>query len=211
MKWLGYTLTLLAGLIVGLIATAIFYQTGREGITLRDAVTIYDGSEPVAEIKRDAVLTRDKYTHAYQLVFYLDDLDPSSVQVHEPKETYYTNRLSRTAQKLMDLEGTWAAAWARGETVTLPESAGEGQRLAWPHDLPRDCMKEWAHNKGLLGLLREAIEDRVGPPVDVLENPSLNTELLLYDQFCIQLSQRRCIGWAPRAQGFERYYIQPDW
>ena len=72
-------------------------------------------------------------------------------------------------------------------------------------------MKEWAHHKGVLGLPREAIEDRFGPAIDVLENPSLNTELFLYKEFCIKLSEGRCIGWAPRSEGFERYYVQPDW
>lgn len=158
-------------------------------------------------------MTRD-IRGAYELEFYLRDLDPSHVQVHEPRDTYYSDKPPRkgpTAQALMDLEGTWAAAWARGDSFTLPEEAGEGQWLVWPRDLANDCMKEWAHHKGVLGLPREAIEDRFGPPTAVLENASLNSELLLYEQSCIMLSERRCIGWAPRAEGFERYHVQPDW
>lgn len=51
MKWLGYALTLFVGFVLGFIATVIFDQATRDGITLREDVTIYGGqhgAEPIA-------------------------------------------------------------------------------------------------------------------------------------------------------------------
>jgi hypothetical protein len=89
MRIIKYLSVFLVGVIVGVAAIIIFYQSSKEGITLKQDTILYVGREPVANIRKGTILIRDKYTERYEFSFYLDQTE---VAVHEPKDTYYMDK-----------------------------------------------------------------------------------------------------------------------
>jgi len=107
-------------------------------------------------------------------------------------------------------EARWLASWARGDKGRRPKWAGGQVVLSWPRDVADDLMQSWAKEKGLAGLSEEEIRTRLGRPLKVLTNVSVDCRLLLYRDGCVQIVGDKCGGWAPRSPNFEKYSLQPD-
>jgi hypothetical protein len=104
----------------------------------------------------------------------------------------------------------WGAAWARREVVRRPEWAAGRDALRWPEGASRELPESWARERGLLGLTRAEIADRVGEPERVIDNESTSGALLVYGSFDIILYDGVCTGWTPRSEDYEEYFAQPD-
>lgn len=104
----------------------------------------------------------------------------------------------------------WVAAWERRETVTQPEWAGEREVLRWPGDADAALPGLWCGERGLTGLGKSEVVERVGAPVGALTNESVSGELMLYEGFGTILYDGVCRGWVPRCVSFEEYFVQPD-
>jgi hypothetical protein len=108
-------------------------------------------------------------------------------------------------------EDNWVNAWAKAEKARVPEAYSGYEQLAWPSEVPDYVMELWARDDGEYGLTEEEVIKRWGKrPINILVNESIGAKLFLYEKHCYKFSADKCVGYAPRASNYEKYFMQPD-
>lgn len=80
---------LVLGFALGFIACTALDQMERQGVTLQEDAVIYSNGDPIAEIKKGATFYRIMPVGHCELWF---DLFVSDFQMHQPIETYYSDK-----------------------------------------------------------------------------------------------------------------------